>query len=79
MTKTPTLKTQTYRVDRSHYSDNLDRMHSLTAQVEEATAELHRLARLARQEGATWEDIGRELGVTRSAAQQRFSGPQRPS
>jgi len=72
MTKTPTLKTETYRVDRSHYSDNLDRMHTLAAQIEEATAELRRLAKLTRQEGATWEDIGRELGVTRSAAQQRF-------
>jgi Flp pilus assembly protein TadD len=72
MTKTPTLKTQSYRVDRSHYSDNLDRMHTLASQIEEATSELHKLARLARKEGATWTDIGRELGVTRSAAQQRF-------
>jgi len=74
MTKAPTLKTETYRVDRSHYSDNLDRMHTLAAQIEEATTELHRLAQLARQEGATWEDIGRELGVTKQAAWNRF-GP----
>jgi hypothetical protein len=72
MAKTPTLKTQNYRVDRSHYSDNLDRMHTLASQIAEATDQLHRLATLARKEGATWEDIGRELGVTRSAAQQRF-------
>lgn len=74
MAKAPILKQQTYRVDRSHYGDDLDRMHELTAQIEEATAELHRLARLARQAGATWEDIGRETGVTKQAAWNRF-GP----
>jgi hypothetical protein len=74
MTKTPKLKTQTYRQDRSHYSDNLDRMHTLAAVIEDATTELHRLAELTRQEGATWEDIGRELGISKQGAQKRF-GP----
>ena len=73
MTKTPILKTQTYRVDRSHYSDNLDRMHTLAAVIESANDELHRLVVIALAEGATWADIGRELGVTRSAAHQRFA------
>jgi len=72
MTKTPTLKTQTYRVDRSHYSDTLDQLHTVAGKIEDNVNEEHRLAKIARQEGATWEDIGRELGVTRSAAQQRF-------
>jgi hypothetical protein len=74
MTKTPTLKTQTYRVDRSHYSDTLDQIHTKAQQIEELTDALGYFVRGARKEGATWADIGRELGVTRSAAQQRFGG-----
>ena len=72
MAKTPLLKTETYRVDRSHYSDNLDRLHTLAVKIAETTEELHRLVKVNRSEGATWEDIGREIGTTRSAAQQRF-------
>jgi len=74
MTKTPILKTQTYRVDRSHYSETLDELHTAGQMIEQTTARLYELVRLASQEGATWADIGRELGVTRSAAQQRFGG-----
>jgi len=73
MTKTPKLKTQTYRQDRSHYSENLDRIHTLATTIKSAPAELHRLADLTRKEGATWDDIARELGVSRSAAWQRFA------
>jgi hypothetical protein len=72
MTKTPILKTQTYRVDRSHYSETLDELHTTAQRIEWEIARLPELVRKARAEGATWEDIGRELGVTRSAAQQRF-------
>ena len=72
MTKTPILKTQTYRVDRSHYSETLDELHTTAQRIEWEIARLPELVRKARTEGATWEDIGRELGVTRSAAQQRF-------
>ena len=72
MTKTPTLKTQTYRVDRSHYSDGLDKLHTLAQTIEQATEQMRAIVTQERKEGATWEDIGRELGVTRSAAQQRF-------
>jgi hypothetical protein len=72
MTKTPLLKTETYRVDRSHYSETLDQLHTTAQNIEFATTRLYELVRLASQEGATWADIGRELGVTRSAAQQRF-------
>jgi hypothetical protein len=72
MARTPILKTQTYRVDRSHYSETLDELHTTAQTIEQATTRLYELVRLASQEGASWADIGRELGVTRSAAQQRF-------
>ena len=72
VTNTPLLKTQTYRVDRSHYSETLDQLHTTAQNIEYATVRLYELVRLASQEGASWADIGRELGVTRSAAQQRF-------
>ena len=73
MTKTPTLKTQTYRQDRSHYSETLDDIHANAQQIEELTDALGYAVRKARTEGATWDDIARELGVTRSAAWQRFA------
>ena len=72
MTNPPILKTETYRIDRSHYSDNLDRLHTLAAKIQDENLDLQRLVLINRSEGATWADIGRELGVTRSAAQQRF-------
>lgn len=72
MAKTPLLKQQTYRVDRSHYSDNLDKLHDLALSVRLCEQQMPALVETARAEGATWADIGRELGVTRSAAQQRF-------
>jgi hypothetical protein len=70
--KPPTIRQEVYRVDRSHYSDTLDQLHTTAQRIEWEIARLPELVRQARTEGATWEDIGRELGVTRSAAQQRF-------
>ena len=35
-------------------------------------------ARAARTVGATWNEIGRTLGMTRQAAQQRFGAVERP-
>jgi DNA-binding MarR family transcriptional regulator len=70
--KPPTIRQEVYRVDRSHYSDDLDKIHEIATMIENRTTELRSLVDIARKEGATWEDIGRELGVTRSAAQQRF-------
>jgi hypothetical protein len=64
--------TQTYRVDRSHYSDTLDKMHDVAGFIEARTTELRNLVDIARKEGATWEDVGRELGVSKQAAQKRF-------
>lgn len=32
---------------------------------------------LVRQHGATWEDIGEALGISRQAASQRFAVPRR--
>jgi len=72
MAKTPLLKQQSYRVDRARYSENLDKLHDLALSIRLCSEQMPALVKTARQEGATWEDIGRELGVTRSAAQQRF-------
>ena len=72
MTKSPLLKTQTYRQDRSHYSETLDQLHTTAQTIEQSTTRLYELVALASKEGATWADIAREIGGTRSAAQQRF-------
>ena len=74
MTKTRILKTQLYRMDRSHYSDTLDHLHTQAQTIEQGIERMRALVIQARQEGATWEDVARELGVSRSAAWQRF-GP----
>jgi DNA-binding IclR family transcriptional regulator len=44
------------------------------AQAKTATArdQLHLAVHRAREEGASWADVGRTLGVTRQTAQQRF-------
>ena len=41
--------------------------------LEEAEQTLHAAITRARQNGATWAEIGTQLGVSRQAAQQRFT------
>lgn len=43
----------------------------IRSMVEDAAAEAVRNARMA---GATWDEIGKALGISRQAAQQRFGG-----
>jgi hypothetical protein len=50
-------------------ADNLGVLSKLSGDVDAAM--LHAVA-AARAEGYSWADIGRELGTTRQAAQQRF-------
>lgn len=45
------------------------------ASVRAAEAALRDAVALARGHGATWTELGRALGVTRQAAQQRFGRP----
>jgi hypothetical protein len=72
MTKAPILKQQTYRVDRSHYSDDLDQLHELALSIRLSEQQMPALVKKARQEGATWDDVARELGVSKQAAWHRF-------
>src|ERR1035437_199506 len=66
------LGTETYRADRSHYSDTLDRLHEGALMAAEAGGFIRATVDEARKEGATWEDIGRELGISKQGAQKRF-------
>ncbi len=43
-------------------------------QLDVATINLDAAVWRAKAEGATWEEIGDSLGITRQAAQQRFGG-----
>jgi hypothetical protein len=53
----------------------LDQLWDDRAKYLEAQRQLWASVQAAREEEATWEEIGTVLGVTRSAAQQRFSKP----
>ncbi len=56
-----------------------DKVESLNAlpyfvkQAEEATGRLYSHVRIAKLSGATWAEIGAVLGVSRQAAQQKYS------
>lgn len=50
----------------------LDSIASAHQQVLEASAQLDEAVRRARQSGATWQQIGDAMGVTKQAASQRF-------
>lgn len=43
------------------------------ADADRATARVKAHVRLARDAGATWEEVGTALGVTRQAAQKRYA------
>lgn len=40
--------------------------------IKQEEARLHSYINMARQEGATWTEIGKVLGITKQAAQKRF-------
>jgi hypothetical protein len=52
---------------------NADHLGDLAALSADVDAQLLRSVQAARQEGYSWAEIGSRLGVTRQAAQQRFS------
>lgn len=51
-----------------------DAIQCLRMLTETATSSLETAVRLARERGMTWDEVGKWLGVTRQAAQQRFGG-----
>lgn len=53
-------------------SDILEKVAAAQAGIEAANMFLRELVQTARDEGKTWADIGRTLGTTRQAAQERF-------
>jgi hypothetical protein len=59
------------RIDAQHLAD----VHDIAARAQQAEEDLYEGIRDARAQGVTWELLGRALGVSRSAAQQRFSKP----
>ena len=48
-------------------------LRSIARDLEALNLELFRTVTQARDEGQTWEQIGTSLGISRQAAQQRFS------
>lgn len=52
----------------------LDTTQALRMLAETATSALTQSVAQARAEGATWDQVGRALGTTRQAAQQRYGG-----
>lgn len=50
------------------------RLGAKAARLAAAEKDLRASVQRARDEGATWQEIGDALGITRQAAQQRFGG-----
>lgn len=57
----------------------LGELKELHARVEAFDGQVFDQVRVIRQEGASWTTVGKCLGITRQAAQQRFSSPGRRS
>ena len=55
-------------------TDPLTVINGITAGVKGMEPPLRAAVKLARQQGHTWEEIGKALGVSRQSAWERFSG-----
>jgi len=60
-------------------SSLLARLHDAAVIEHAARDGLASIVRGCRNHGATWDDIGKTLGITRQAAQQRFPTPDAPT
>ncbi|MFZ0250618.1 MAG: hypothetical protein WAL61_11795 [Acidimicrobiales bacterium] len=72
MAQRPVLIQQTYDARRQEYDRTLENLAESDEAVRAAMTQLRGDVRQARDLGASWADIGRILGTTRQAAQQRF-------
>lgn len=61
-------------VQDSGYPSALDRVQLLRMIAQTAESAQRQAVALARDEGASWDAIGRALGITRQAAHERYSG-----
>jgi hypothetical protein len=57
------------------YRRQLDRLHATQVRIDTLRLDQHRIAVELYESGCPWSTIGRALGITKQAAQQRFSGP----
>lgn len=64
----------TARSAADDYLTPLERVHAIRRLMETAESAQRTAVAAARANGATWEQIGIGLGVTRQAAQQRYGG-----
>ena len=72
MAKAPVLKQQTYNIGAAEYRQEVEDLHDLALSLASIEQQIAATVTKCRTEGVTWAEIGRALGVTRSAAQQRF-------
>ncbi|EIC09114.1 hypothetical protein OR221_0822 [Microbacterium laevaniformans OR221] len=54
---------------KMHY---LDQVQSAAIRLADIEADISKFVLIARDNGASWADVGQALGITRQAAQQRF-------
>lgn len=54
------------------FTPELERLRTLHAECERVTAEIEEYVTLARQKGASWQQIGDAIRMTKQGAQQKF-------
>lgn len=62
-------------MDAKKKQDSLEAIRWPMKALKQEEARLHAYVNLARQDGASWAEVGKVLGVTRQAAQKRFGKP----
>lgn len=62
-------------LERDQRTMTLGLLMDATAERQVAEDRVARRVQLAREAGATWEQVGRALGVTKQAAQKRYGRP----
>lgn len=71
----PRLITQTWDSDSTSYAEACNTIEAANNALISAEIDLFEAVAAARACGTAWASIGGALGVTRQAAQQRFSEP----
>lgn len=72
--KVATAKSLAAQAEQANLDSDLpDTIHALSCLAQTAESALRTAVDLARDRGATWQQIGDMFGVTRQAAQERFT------